>query len=347
MSGEPAPAPVDPAAADREFWKRYHDLRRMRQAELRPDDPVHPDADEEMLMKRPSPFEIHEYGEISRDGKMLSWFTGETVDPRSPEYDTNKHLYGADAYVRPGVRRRGIARSWLPHLVERMRAHGATTAGFWVEHEPGHQFMRWLGAEARLHEIESRLRLADVDWPMLERWVAEGTERSPHTKLEIFDAPMSDEALVGFARQITVMLNTIPFEDLDHGDIVITPERIREWEERASLTGEITHSAVTREVDGTISGVTNTSWAPYRPRIIHQEFTGVLPDARGRGLGKWIKAAMLLHLRELYPEAEWVATGNAGSNAPMLKINRALGFKPYRNGTEYQITREKLEEKVR
>jgi hypothetical protein len=38
----------------------------------------------------------------------------------------------------------------------------------------------------------------------------------------------------------------------------------------------------------------------------------------------------------------WIATGNAGSNAPMLKINRALGFTPYRTGTAYQITRDRL-----
>lgn len=341
------PTPVDPAGADRDFWKRYHELRRMRQEELEPDDPARPDADAEMLMKRENPFEVHERAEISRNAKMLSWFDGEFVPPGSPEYETNKHLYWADIYVRPDARRRGIARSWLPYLVEHMRAHGSTTVGFWVEDDTGRRFMEWLGSEARLSEIESRLKLSEVDWQMLERWVGEGRQRSPQTRLETFDGPMPDDLLEGFAPQISAMLNTIPFEALDHGEIVITPERIREWEERQALTGEVTHSIITREPDGVVSGVTDISWAPHRPKLIHQQFTGVRPDARGRGLGKWIKAAMLLHLRELYPQAETVATGNAGSNAPMLKINRALGFKPYRNANEYQITREKIEAKIR
>jgi GNAT superfamily N-acetyltransferase len=142
------------------------------------------------------------------------------------------------------------------------------------------------------------------------------------------------------------MLNTIPFEALDHGEIVITPERMREWYGRMELSGEVTHTVITREPDGVISGITDVTWAPYRPAIIHQQFTGVRPDARGRGLGKWIKAAMLLHLRKLYPDAEWVVTDNAGSNAPMLKINRTLGFKAYRQGTEYQITRDDLAERL-
>ena len=64
-------------------------------------------------------------------------------------------------------------------------------------------------------------------------------------------------------------------------------------------------------------------------------------DLRPRRLGK-----LLLHLRELYPDLEWVATDNAGSNAPMLKINRAMGFRPYRQGSYYQMTRDELEKRL-
>jgi GNAT superfamily N-acetyltransferase len=106
------------------------------------------------------------------------------------------------------------------------------------------------------------------------------------------------------------------------------------------------HTLLTREPDGEISSITDTNWAPYRPTIFEQQFTGVLPSARGRGLGKWIKAAMLLHLRALHPEAEWVSTENAGSNAPMLAINKKLGFRQYRAGTEYQISRDALAAKL-
>jgi GNAT superfamily N-acetyltransferase len=83
----------------------------------------------------------------------------------------------------------------------------------------------------------------------------------------------------------------------------------------------------------------------WKPGIINQGFTGVRSDARGRGLGKWLKAAMLLHVHELYPRVEVVSTDNAGSNAPMLGINKKMGFKEYRAGAEYQITRDKLIER--
>jgi GNAT superfamily N-acetyltransferase len=69
--------------------------------------------------------------------------------------------------------------------------------------------------------------------------------------------------------------------------------------------------------------------------------------ARGRGLGKWLKAKMLLHMREVYPAADWVATDNAGSNAPMLAINKKLGFKQYRTASEYQMTRDELSARLK
>ena len=60
-------------------------------------------------------------------------------------------------------------------------------------------------------------------------------------------------------------------------------------------------------------------------------------SARGRGLGKWIKAAMLEHIRKVHPEAQWITTENADSNAPMLKINRELGFRPYQSESLWQV----------
>ncbi|HEX2647903.1 MAG TPA: GNAT family N-acetyltransferase [Candidatus Dormibacteraeota bacterium] len=346
MIGEIAPARVDPATADRNFWTRYHELRRVRQEEVRPDEPLQPDPEVEAVLKRPDPFRINEWYEISSDRRMLSFYHGELVSANNPEHATSKHLYDADFYVIPDARRQGIGRSWLPLIAERMRAHGCTTVSFWVEQDVGREFMNRVGADARLQEIESRLSLSELDWSMVERWIAEGQARSPHTKLEIYDGQVPEDMWPDYAPQLASMLNTMPFEGLDHGEIIITPEMMAEWYARLELSGEVQATVITREPDGVISGITDTTWAAYRRKIIQQMFTGVRPSARGRGIGKWIKAAMLLHLRDLHPDAEWVSTENAGSNAPMLKINRTLGFKPYRNGTAYQMSLEKLEARV-
>lgn len=346
MVGEVVPTAVDAATADRDFWRRYHAFRRARQQASRPDDPLNDDPDEEALMARADPFQFHERFEVSSGGTMLGWFEGTAPTPESPEYPTSRHLYDAELYVLPEHRRRRVGAAFLPVLVDLMARHGATTVGFWAEEDPGHEFMKWVGAEPKMSSIESRLKLSEVDWPMLERWVAEGQERSPRTRLEIYDGPLPESLWADYAPQLSSMLNTIPFEGLDHGEIVITPDVMTEFYARNAVNGTVQQTVLAREPDGVISGITDTGWAPHHRTIVYQWFTGVRPEARGRGIGKWIKAAMLLHLRKRYPDAQWVSTDNAGSNAPMLKINRAMGFKAYRQGTAYQITRDALEKRL-
>ena len=339
-------ARIDFKSAGADFWKRYHAYRRLRQHESRPDDPVRPDGLEELRLTRDSPFDIHHHYEIAQGGLLVSWFSGSTSKPGTPGHDSNQHLFWADLYVRPDRRRQGIGSSWLPVMLELMDEHGCSVLGIGTEEASGHAFLRWLGAEAKLVGAENRLKLADVDWKMVERWVADGPKRSPQTKLEIYDGHLPEAMWDDYAPQLSSMLNTIPFENLDHGEIVVTPDHMRDFYARLKLGDERLHSILTREPDGVISAITDTTWAPHRPSIVEQRFTGVRPDARGRGLGKWIKAAMLAHLHELYPQAEWVTTENAGSNAPMLAINKKLGFKQYRVGTEYQIRRDALAARV-
>ncbi|MHB8613073.1 MAG: GNAT family N-acetyltransferase [Candidatus Dormibacteraceae bacterium] len=346
MAAAHAPARVDFMSAGPDFWTRYHVFRRLRQHESRPGDPVRPDETEERWLKRESPFDLRYTYEYAQDGELKGLVSGSTIRPGTPEYDTNKHLFWADLYVPPHARRQRIGSSLLPVLLELMDAHGCTTLGIGAEEASGHAFLKWVGAEARFSGAENRLNLAEVDWSMVDRWVDEGPQRSPDTRLEVYDGPLPEAMWDDFAPQLTILLNTVPFEDLDHGAEVVTSDHLRDFYEQLKIADERLHTMITREPDGMISAVTDTSWAPHRPKIIDQRFTGVRPEARGRGLGKWIKAAMLKRLRELYPEAEWISTANAGSNAPMLAINKKLGFRQYRAGTEYQISRDKLAARI-
>lgn len=66
----------------------------------------------------------------------------------------------------------------------------------------------------------------------------------------------------------------------------------------------------------------------------------VRPSARGQGLGKWLKAAMLERIPAEYAGAEYVRTGNAEENAAMLGINVSLGFRPWAQTTEWQLKKE-------
>src|SRR4029077_10906022 len=192
------------------------------------------------------------------------------------------------------------------------------------EESSGHAFLRWIGAESRFTGAENRLKLADLDLEMMRRWAADGPKLSPNTALEVYDGHLPEEMWEDFCPQFSTMLNTMPWEDMDHGDIVVTPAMQADWYQRLDDQGLSDHTMLTREPGGVISGITDMTYAPYQPKMIHQGFTGVRSDARGRGLGKWLKAALLLRVRDLHPDLERVATENAGSNAPMLAINTKL-----------------------
>jgi GNAT superfamily N-acetyltransferase len=342
MIGNLSPAAVETRTASREFWTRYHAYRRLRHAETRPEDPVKPDDLIEKELKREEPFDIRYRYEVVRDGRLLSWFVASTAKPGSPGYESNKHIMWVDASVHPDHRRQGIGRTWTPLALELMDRHGCTTLSMGTEEESGHAFLEWMGAEGRFSGAENRLDLSKVDWAMLRQWAEDGPKRSPATKLEHYDDHLPEDMWEEYCPQFSTMLNTMPWEQMDHGDILVTPAHMADWYERLDEQGATAHLMFTREPDGVISGITDMTYAPYKPTMIHQGFTGVRTDARGRGLGKWLKAAMLLHVLEAYPKLTVVVTENAGSNVPMLAINKKMGFKQYRAGSEYQVTRDRL-----
>src|SRR5439155_25220968 len=140
----------------------------------------------------------------------------------------------------------------------------------------------------------SRLDLHALDWDMVERGGREGEERSPGARLDLYPEWLPDEQLDEYCRTLTELLNLMPFEGLDHSDIVVTPETAREWRRRMERIGSTNPTIVAREADGVVSGVTDILRHRYETGIVRQLFTGVHPRARGRGLGKWVKAAMLL-----------------------------------------------------
>jgi RimJ/RimL family protein N-acetyltransferase len=127
-------------------------------------------------------------------------------------------------------------------------------------------------------------------------------------------------------------------------DINYTPEFVRQFEQHMLSGGRrrwvlyALHGSQDR-----IAGLTEVLWSPARPQILEQGFTGVRPDFRNHGLGHWIKAAMLDKVLRELPEAKVIRAGNATSNAPMLKINQALGFKLRVSWTIWQVETDSVE----
>lgn len=340
------PMVFDPKAAGPDLWAMYHAYRRIRHDETYPEDPIWPDHLSEASLKRDDPFGENKRYLIVRDGQIISSFYAGRVKPGAPGWDSNQHLLWADAGTLASQRRQGIGTLWAQMALGIMDEWDSRVLTAHSEEDDGQAFLEWLGAEQKSIGAENRLDLHEVDWDMVDRWVAEGAVKSPQSTEVFYENRVPEAIWEEYCPAISDMLNTMPFDDLDHGDIVFTPEMMRERNDHMDKVGSAHHSILTREPDGSISSITDIGYQPEQSDRVFQYFTGVRPDCRGRGLGKQIKASMLQYIRRTYPEARWVITGNANSNDPMLAINRRLGFKTYRTGKSYQIGREALEARL-
>lgn len=334
--------PFDPRTASPEQWARYHAFRRIRHAESTPEDPQLPDDVTESVMKRQDPFEEIRRVAALQSGRMVGLLFMDWYKPESPAYESNAHYLWAHGAVERAAQRQGIGTAMAQRLLATMNELGQTVLTTWSEEESGYRFLDRLGARQVSVGADNRLDLQAVDWAMVDDWVRAGEARNPEARLVLYEPRIPDDALEDFCPMFSALLNTMPFDDMDHGDIVVTPETMRETYGRLDAMRATHHAYVVYEPDGTISAMTDIQHTPEEPDRVSQRFTGVRPDRRRSGLGKWVKAVMLQHIRHSFPEARWVVTGNASSNDPMLAINQRLGFKEHRVGRSYQMTRDAL-----
>jgi len=263
------------------------------------------------------------------------------VEMVSSRKGDNAHLLQVEAYVMPFERRRGVGTRLLEVAVGRARAEERTLLiGTTTERvAAGEPFARRLGARPGLVSLVYEAALAEVDTALLEAWLRAGSERAPDVELAWLGSPYPEDQLASLA---TVMLamNDIPLGDLQVGDRTVTPATLRDQDGMQRSRGDERWTLVARRQSGMIVGATETLWNPANPAVLVQLGTVVLREARGRGLGRWLKAAMLERVLRERPEARLVRTDNASQNAPMQAINDALGFRVALTETVWQVEAE-------
>jgi GNAT superfamily N-acetyltransferase len=184
------------------------------------------------------------------------------------------------------------------------------------------------GLRPAYREKVSRLDFQTLDWSLMEAWVDRAAERASDYELLFMKSPVADEHLEAFCELMGVM-NTAPREDYVEDEEIMTPEMWRDLETKmAAREREILTYVARHKPSGRFAGYTNVCHKNLQPDLVEQWDTGVDPAHRNLGLGRWVKAAMALRLKETYPDVVRIDTENAGSNAPMLSINIEMGFKP-------------------
>lgn len=122
-------------------------------------------------------------------------------------------------------------------------------------------------------------------------------------------------------------------EDVPAGSLtrIVTPtdrERIRRNEIRLDAEGyDLVRSIA--QLDGKSIGYTSLFVPRADPEIVVQDYTLVDRAYRGQGVGRALKTANLRQLAEVPSarDSRWVQTSTALTNAPMLALNKAIGFR--------------------
>jgi GNAT superfamily N-acetyltransferase len=343
----PAPTfevrPIDLRAASPQEYERLNALRNVIRREILPQDPPWPCSED-----------IHRWQARPRVIEEHSWVAWENSSERALALaqakifrtGDNPHILWFDIQVLPEHRRRGLARTMLRLIVEQARREQRhLLMNECNDRVPAAAaFLTRLGGSPGLEEPVNELQLRGLDHSLIERWLERESDLSAEFELGLWDQTYPDERLQDIAELLQEVANDQPRDSLQMEDTNFTPDLIRQWDDEQRAGGDQRWTLyLTRRLDAALVAVSEVYWNPNRPHILGQGFTGVMPAERGRGLGRWLKARMLLKVLQERPQVQVIRAGNATSNAPMLKINRLLGFKQLVAWSVWQVELESVE----
>ena len=234
----------------------------------------------------------------------------------------------ASVFTAPDRRRAGAGSAVGRALADAARDAGRTGITFEVAVGGiGDAWCERAGLQPDMVVEQNRALVAEPSEDLLAGWVAAG-EAAAGYSLVAYDRVCADDALAESFVEARHIMNDAPRWE-GEPPACFTVAELRAAESAvAAAHMDWWCVGVRHDATGAIVGLSELYLPRARPWIAFQGDTGVAPDHRGHGLGAWMKAVNHRRLRAERPSVSVVQTWNASANAPMLRINRALGFRP-------------------
>ncbi|MDQ0590161.1 GNAT family N-acetyltransferase [Variovorax paradoxus] len=325
-------------------WARFQRYRRIRDEELHPGEPQANDADFEHAARRRMPFHdawrfvALDDGELA--GNLMVW-ARRPGTPGSEDFAPHLDVWLG---VLAAYRRRGIASRMLRSLLSFMRERGKTLATMNTHLAEGHAFLAATGAVLKHRVVENRMRIDNLEWDTLARWKAQATEGAARSGLrwEIHAGRTPMARLASLMAPFSALFNDIPLGALELPPARYELEGYADWYAELDRSGGEHFLVLLVDGNDELVAMCEAQWDPRFSDRLHQRLTAVARAWRGQSLAKGVKAAMLECVCMRHPELRTVVTYNAEVNAPILAINRQLGFAVHRQQGCYQLGVEAL-----
>lgn len=330
---------IDVFSLTSDEWLSYHTFRRSFHVENTPEEPILDDNASEEYIKRDiitSGMEIISF-RIFDNSKVIGSFYYGFYEESSESYSGNEKIVRFEIKLLKAHHQLGIATKALQIMLDDCEQRGKSIFISSFQSSYYKPFFVAIGGIIAQTNAESKLNISEIDIPMIENWVREAERLNPETQIIFFENTIPDFLEDAYVRTFNDTLHQIPMDNIESKPNVFTVNSLRIMEKSNKLAGTLSINVLTVEKDGTISGISNVRRYKGSESYFTQGLTGVPKPYRGRKLGKWVKAKMILYLKENYPDVIAIETGNAESNAPMLYINTKLGFKKYKESITGQV----------
>ncbi len=258
-------------------------------------------------------------GLVSRDddGRVIGGAWAEL-----PQKDNRTFAY-VEVFVIPASRRRGHGSALVEALSAACRAAGRTsmlgeaTWGLDEQDAPARQFAENLGFALDIMDAHREL-LLPATLPSLVI--------DPAYELRSWRGECPDDLIEGYAHVRRLMVQEAPSGNAHLENEYWDQARVRSEEVKWATSGRIPQVSVAIASDGSVVGHTQLLF-PDNSVEVYQWDTLVLPSHRGHGLGLALKVHTMHEAADLLEGRRRIHTHNAASNAPMIAVNEAMGFR--------------------
>ncbi|MFG3280505.1 GNAT family N-acetyltransferase [Streptomyces sp. NPDC048111] len=279
---------------------------------------------------------------LAPSGRRLAWLAADADELpvgsaflRLLSRPGQRHRAEVDIRVHRSERRGRVGSRLLDSATAAAREDGRRCLFAQAEADsPGDHFLAARGFRAVLTMLHTRLSLADTDTAALHEAAA---RPHPGYRLESWRGTVPAHLATTFADSRRAM-DDMPMDDADYGTVAWDVESVVAAARAVADRGDVLHTVVAIDTaDDSVAGFTELVVPGDGEGDAQHYGTGVLPEHRGHGLGRWMKAESIRQARQTYPDLKGLLTDTAAGNAPMRSINTDLGYTPTHTVLTYQL----------